>query len=685
MKYREKTTLERTREYQKKGSRNENSGSRMNVQEQFVESDSTESEGEEEYLEKQKLDNSDLPQEYWQIQKLVKYMKGGNPSATLIALCSLRDLNLQQQTCQLAIKDVGGLEILINLLDTQDHCCKIGSLQILREISENSYIRRCIGDLGGLQLMINIVSSDDDKRLKALAAETIANVAKFKRARRAVRKANGIKKLVELLKLEQGESEADRLKHSKMEHSSISNRNGSIPNDDEENTEMNESFEVIRCVALALWSLSKSTMNKESMRRAGIIPLIAKLLQHPSETVCIPIVGTLQVCSSELIYRHAVRQENMVKDLIRLMATSKDEQLIKHCAWAIFKCAEDVEVRRLVREENGLKPLADLLQSTNNNKDLLEALTGAIWKCALCSENVREFQNYKLTDTLVTLLNDQPEEVLINVVGALGECGKIPENRGIIRRANGIQLLVRQLTGTNDDLLVNLCNSIQQCAEDSENMVVIDRQDGVRYLWSLLKNPNRKVQAAAARAICPCIKTTKDAGELVRSFVGGLELIVSLLDSPDDEVLAAVCSAISYIARDQENLAVITDHGVVHSLAKLTSTNDDNLRRYLADAVCECCQWNKNREQFGEENAVEPFVRYLKATNDICVRRSTAKALHQLSKEAHNCVAMHEAGAVKALINLVPSDDNELQEASAGCISNIRRLALANDRNGNRS
>lgn len=37
---------------------------------------------------------------------------------------------------------------------------------------------------------------DPDKDLKCLAAETIANVAKFRRARRTVRQHGGIKRLV---------------------------------------------------------------------------------------------------------------------------------------------------------------------------------------------------------------------------------------------------------------------------------------------------------------------------------------------------------------------------------------------------------------------------------------------------------------------------------------------------------
>ena len=59
---------------------------------------------------------------------------------------------------------------------------------------------------------------------------------------------------------------------------------------------------------------------------------------------------------------------------------------------------------------------------------------------------------------------------------------------------------------------------------------------------------------------------------MVRSFVGALELIVSLLKSKDNNVLACVCAAIAKVAEDKENLAVITDHGVVPMLCNLVPT-----------------------------------------------------------------------------------------------------------------
>lgn len=107
----------------------------------------------------------------------------------------------------------------------------------------------------------------------------------------------------------------------------------------------------------------------------------------------------------------------------------------------------------------------------------------------------------------------------------------------------------------------------------------------MRLLWSLLKNQNPQVQASAAWAVCPCIENAKDAGEMVRSFVGGLELIVSLLKSNDTEVLASVCAAIANIAKDEENLAVITDHGVVPMLAKLATTVSFISNRFFLDLI----------------------------------------------------------------------------------------------------
>lgn len=61
------------------------------------ESDSTDvttSSDEEDRWKENKRSTDDMPPEYWNIQKLVKYIKAGNPTATMVALCCLKDYDL---------------------------------------------------------------------------------------------------------------------------------------------------------------------------------------------------------------------------------------------------------------------------------------------------------------------------------------------------------------------------------------------------------------------------------------------------------------------------------------------------------------------------------------------------------------------------------------------------------------
>ena len=59
---------------------------------------------------------------------------------------------------------------------------------------------------------------------------------------------------------------------------------------------------------------------------------------------------------------------------------------------------------------------------------------------------------------------------------------------------------------------------------------------------------------------------------MIRNFAGGLELLISLLESNDIKVLSYVCATVTEVAKNEGNLAVITDLGVVNYLAKLVLT-----------------------------------------------------------------------------------------------------------------
>lgn len=80
------------------------------------------------------------------------------------------------------------------------------------------------------------------------------------------------------------------------------------------------------------------------------------------------------------------------------------------------------------------------------------------------------FQELKTIESLVSLLSDPTEDVLINTVGALAECAQEADNRTSMRKSGGVSPLINLLTGTNNQLLVNTCKALAQCALDSENI-----------------------------------------------------------------------------------------------------------------------------------------------------------------------------------------------------------------------
>ncbi|XP_051910951.1 outer dynein arm-docking complex subunit 2 isoform X1 [Hippocampus zosterae] len=588
--------------------------------------------------------NTDYPSEYWQIQKLVKYLRAGDQTATLLTLYALMDYDLTHETYHLAMQDSGGLKVLTNILHLDEVNLQLGSLQILRDISHNAQTRRGIVDNGGLRSIVNVLDSRN-KDVKALAAETIANLTSFRRARRTVRKYNGISKLVKLLDCAPDLANVD----AKQE----------------------KDVEVARFGVLALWSCSRSPKNKEAIHKAGGIPLLGRLLKSPQMNMLIPVVGILQNCADEESCKDAIQTEGMIKDLVQNLGIDNAELRI-HCANVIFKCAENKRTRTLVNENKGLQALVSLLGKTDNKK-LMAAATGAIWKCSLSPENLDVFQEHKVLETLIGLLTNQPEEVLVNVVGALAEFAQKPANKITIRKCGGLKPLVRLLVGRNEPLLVNVTRVVEACATDLDNMAIIQELDAIRWVWSLLKNPNPEVQSSAAWALCPCIENAKEAGEMVSTLMGAMELVIDLLKSTNDDVLASMCAVIAKIAKDKYNLAVLTDYEVVSLLAKLTDKPGDLLRCHLAQAIAQCCTWRNNRAAFGEAGVVPHLALYLKSS-DMKVRHSTVMALHQLSKESNNCVIMHSEGVVKPLIHFMGSDDEKVRNAAADCVRNIRLL-----------
>ncbi|XP_033325285.1 armadillo repeat-containing protein gudu [Megalopta genalis] len=620
--------------------------------------DEPESESDEE-LKRLTEDLSEVPSEFWHIQKLIRYMKAGNQTATLVALCLLKDYDLDSRIIQRAIQEMGGLEILVNLLETTDLKCQSGSLAVLLQIAKSSEMRRCLIDLGIVSPLIQMLKHPA-RDIQILAAETMAIIAQIRKARKQIRLRGGVPLILDVMDV------PDSILRQPFDTSNEVNK---------------ELMSVAIACAKVLDSLSSSPKIKEELRKHGAVKIMERFLKSKHTSLVIPMMGSVQQCAVMPIFRDAFEETSIMYSVVHHLKND-DIKLKENCALAIFNCGPNKIARDIVRETNGLDILCKLVKckEVQENKSLLAAVTGGIWKCAISPENVARFNQNDLVASLVTFLEEyEDEDVQVNAVGALAECCKDPANRTILRVNDGLPKLIRLLTSTHEPLLENVPLVLKECAQDEECMDIINDPehvlDGVRLIWSLLKHPSDKIKRNACLALVPCIKYAKDSPEMVRAFVGGLELTVSLLKSKDTEVLSAVCATIAEIATDPENLGILSDHGVVEELAKLVLTEDESLRANLTLAVAYCSEWEENSYKFGQLNAVAPLVKYMSSKNTDVLRGVCIAAYH-LSKEPSNCITMHSSGVIKHILRLVGSDDPEVQIAAASTIRNIRKLAL---------
>ncbi|XP_035743716.1 armadillo repeat-containing protein gudu-like isoform X1 [Vespa mandarinia] len=624
--------------------------------------DEPESEGEddERFL---KNEVSDISSEFWIMQKLIKYMKAGNQTATTISLCLLKDYDLTNRAVQKTIEKIGGLEILVNLLETNDIKCQNGSLSVLLVIVTSSEMSRILIDYGIVTSLIQLLKHPV-RDIQILAAEIMAIIARIRKARKQIRIRGGIPLLLDIMDI------PDNVLQRSF---------------DELNNIQKELLRVAVGGARALNSIAKSPKIKAELQKYGVVQHMARFLKSVHTNLIIPIMGTVQQCADLSVCRFAFEQMGIIADIVYHLK-NEDMKLKENCALAIFKCAINKTTSNMVREAGGLDPLCKLIQDENvrANKHLLIAVTGAIWKCAVCSENVKRFNQNNLVAFLVPLLQENEEEdVLSNVVGALAECCKDPTNRDILRAHDGLPKLIKLLSFTYEPLLENIPLVLKECAENTQCMDIINdpghKLDGVRLIWSLLKHPNDVIKTNACLALVPCIKYAKDSPEMVRAFVGGLELTVSLLDSTNPKVLSAVCATIASIALDPENLGILTDHGVVSKLASLAKTENEDLRANLTLAIAYCCEWDDNSSEFGKLKIIAPLVGYMNTKNQV-VLKGVCIAMYHLSKDPMNCVTMHSCGIIKHMLRLIGSEDPEVQIAAASTIRHIRKLALTAER-----
>jgi len=218
-----------------------------------------------------------------------------------------------------------------------------------------------------------------------------------------------------------------------------------------------------------------------------------------------------------------------------------------------------------------------------------------------------------------------------------------------------------------------------ELAKDIKCMKFLDNSNAVRMVWAMLRSPNVKLQIAGGTALLQLIQYTTEGAHMIRNMESALHLTIKLLQSHDTEVLCVICQIVKLIAKDNDNLEILTELGVaVHLTELLITQTDDNLRYFLSDAVAMTANNASNRRVYAYLEAATFIVSFFNSKS-IKLKHSACRALYQLSKHPLNCMHIHQHGAMPVLLKMAGSLDAHLHEAAAACLGNLRRLGLVQE------
>ena len=581
--------------------------------------------------------------EYWNIFQRMKRF-ASNPTDPLNN--DLQEIknnpNLKEIAGQRAILESNALPSMLNILrikqsqhSTDSHLSQQAEavVQIISQITVSPNIRRIISNDQNVETILQILIKEEAPLMDGLYT-TIANCCKNTQFRELILKHKGVEPLIYQINKEDLASQ----------------------------------------VCYVLYTLNRSEHATQMMLKSHLDHELQKFIQKSEKLNDELMLNITRLLYSVAIYDQQTAQ-NMTKEQLVFFCQgliSTDVELVTWSAKAltVFKITD--ELQKLFYSPKCEGP--QRLTSTLDNQNDVVVLAGleSISVVGTIPKILNEILNTGILNRLQTLWQSENPEIRKGTLKALGVLTKHQKCSQWTVRQNLIPGLIDYLSNTDPDFVIYSAKAIGACCKEKQNLDKLTNLNGIRILWSLMKSPFSGVQAAATSALVPFLQS-EDAPSVVRTFVDGLDLLVALLKSDDPEVQAAACMAITEVAKDKENLAVMTDLGLVELLSRLLSTKLDSVRKPLADAIGVSADYSNNRRLFGEEGAVGPLVSYLRPPSyNQEVHASTAKALKALSEDPENSKNLRQAGVVNYLLEMVESQDPDLQMAAAVAIRNIR-------------
>ncbi|KAJ3215859.1 Vacuolar protein 8 [Clydaea vesicula] len=188
-------------------------------------------------------------------------------------------------------------------------------------------------------------------------------------------------------------------------------------------------------------------------------------------------------------------------------------------------------------------------------------------------------------------------------------------------------------------------------------------------LFCLLQINDPEVQRSAAAALGNLAVNAKNKSTIVE--LGGLELLIKLMNSNNVEVQCNVVGCLTNLASIEENKNKLANSGSLYQLIKLAKSKDLRVQRNASGALLNMTHTLNNRSQLVKCGAIPVLIQLL-TSPDVDIQNYCATALTNLCVDVSSREQLQtERNLIQNLIKLIDSSAIKIQTQSVLCLRNL--------------
>ncbi|XP_070564902.1 armadillo repeat-containing protein 3-like isoform X2 [Ptychodera flava] len=302
----------------------------------------------------------------------------------------------------------------------------------------------------------------------------------------------------------------------------------------------------------------------------------------------------------------------------------------------------------------------------------------ALYKFAeKCDDNKALLLELGVIQPLLKLISAEDKIVRRNSTMALGAMSVYSEVRKVLRKTEAIPQVIRLLAPEEDTLVhefASLC--IASMANEFTSKVQIFEQDGVEPLIRLLADPDPDVQKNSVEALCLMLQDFQTKAAIRE--LNGIQPLLDLLKSEYPVIQEQALVSLARCTEDTENREVLRELGGLEKLVEFIGTPEFNdLHVHALLVMSNCLEDTESMELIQSTGGLQKLLQFATESTLPEVQQNAAKAMTRAAKNSENRKIFHEQEAEKTLIQLLESDNAQVQAAAAQTIAVMSEYLLS--------